>query len=316
MRGWAGIWAGFCLAVVATTSGSALAAPSAKDRADARALVQKAKAAAKAKKWGEAIDAYKKAEALDPSPQTELDLARAEASGAKLVDAQKAFAALADQPATTPAAKKMKDAATSGLADVKKRMPHLKVNATPAGALVTVDDQATAGSSLELDPGDHKVSIEAEGYDSATRQVSLKEGEREEIAVTLTRSAVAAKEPPKEEASSSSGPSRVPAIVAFGVGAVGLGVGATFGALAFSATSDAKKLCTGNSCLPAAQAKIDESKRDGNISTVAFVIGGAGVATGVVLLLVSGGKTSDAPKSDARVTPWIGAGSAGLRGAF
>jgi hypothetical protein len=314
MRGWAGILAGFCLALAATSSGVALGAPSAKDRADARALVQKAKAAAKAKKWGEAIEAYKKAEALDPSPQTELDLARAQASGGKLVDAEKGFAALAE--ATTPAAKKLNGAATSGLADVKKRMPHLKVNATPAGALVTVDDQASAGSDIEVDPGDHKISIEAEGYESATRQVSLKEGEHEEIAVTLTKSAVAAKEPVKEESSASSGPSRVPAIVAFGVGAVGIGVGATFGAMAFSATNDAKQLCMGNACKPAAQPKIDESKRDGNISTVAFVIGGVGVATGVVLLLVSGGKKSDEPKPDARVTPFIGPGSAGLRGSF
>src|SRR5581483_8829476 len=50
-------------------------------------------------------------------------------------------------------ARKIKDGATSGLADVKKRMPHLKVNATPAGALVTVDDQATAGSDIEVDRG-------------------------------------------------------------------------------------------------------------------------------------------------------------------
>src|SRR5258706_2367096 len=101
MRGSPGILAGFCLALVTLAAPVVAAPPTAKDKAEAKALVAKAKAAAKAKKWGEAADALRQADALDPSPQIELDLGRALASGGKLVEAKKTFKALADKPAAT-----------------------------------------------------------------------------------------------------------------------------------------------------------------------------------------------------------------------
>jgi hypothetical protein len=50
------------------------------------------------------------------------------------------------------------------------------------------------------------------------------------------------------------------------------------------------------------------------VSTVGFVVAGAGVGVGIGALLF-GGKGPEAT-ARAQVTPWVGLGSAGLRGTF
>jgi hypothetical protein len=102
------------------------------------------------------------------------------------------------------------------------------------------------------------------------------------------------------------------------VGAVGFGLGIGFGVIALGQTSDAKKNCTGNVCSPAAADDISASKTSGNVSTAGFIIGGAGVAAGVVMLIVlSGGPAKKADKAATHtITPWVGLGSAGVSGKF
>src|SRR5262249_12324572 len=108
MLGSRAISAGFSLFLATSlAAGAALAAPTAKERAEARSLVTQAKAAAKAGRWADAADAYRRADALDPSPQTELDLGRALASAGKLLDAKAALSELAKKPATNAGAKKV-----------------------------------------------------------------------------------------------------------------------------------------------------------------------------------------------------------------
>jgi hypothetical protein len=48
------------------------------------------------------------------------------------------------------------------------------------------------------------------------------------------------------------------------------------------------------------------------VSLVSFIVGGVGVATGVTLFVLSGKKEQAA----AWVSPYLGVGSAGLRGGF
>ncbi|HVY46255.1 MAG TPA: PEGA domain-containing protein [Minicystis sp.] len=307
----------FSFALAAAWVAPAAAAPSGKDRALARALVAKAKVAAKAKRWADAADLLRKAEELDPEPQTELDLGRALAASGKLVDAQKTLKQLSDAKATTAGARKVHAAAESALVDVEARLPHVTVAPTPGDARVSIDGASVeAGADTPVDPGAHEVAVEADGYERATRSVTLREAQKERVAVTLAKSpAAAAADAAPKEAPASSGPSYAPAIIAFSIGAVGVGVGATFGALAFSSSSDAKKLCKGNTCPPSAADKIDASKRDGNVSTVAFIVGGAGVGAGVLLLLLRPSK-KPAAEAQARVAPYVGAGDVGLRGSF
>jgi hypothetical protein len=136
------------------------------------------------------------------------------------------------------------------------------------------------------------------------------------VKVTLEREAPDAPPPPPP---SSGGGSKVPAIIAFGVGVAGTGVGAVFGILAFQQTSETKDRCDGNVCPdnPLVVSARDKAIQYGNISTVGFIAGGVGVATGIVLLLVSSGSDDPAPaETSGRVLPWIGPGQAGVVGTF
>jgi hypothetical protein len=112
----------------------------------------------------------------------------------------------------------------------------------------------------------------------------------------------------------------LPAAVAWGVSAVGFGVGTVFGIFAFDEADKARTDCVGDRCTEEARDAIGTSKINGGISTVGFAVGGAALVTGIVLAVVYGSGDS-APETSAavgptRVTPWIGGTSAGVDGSF
>jgi tetratricopeptide (TPR) repeat protein len=104
---------------------------------------------------------------------------------------------------------------------------------------------------------------------------------------------------PPGGAGDSGGSSRVPAYVAFGVGGVGLAVGAVAGALALGDAADAKERCVDNVCPLDDEAKRDSAIAKGWISNIGFGVGAVGVAVGIVLL-VTGNPAPDKVAADAR----------------
>lgn len=297
------------VALLSLTSAAALGAPSPKEKAEARQLVTDGKKAMKDKRFADAIGALKRANELDPSAATELELAQAEIAGGKLLDASRVLGALAQGSEAAPAAKKAREAAAKQLAELKARIPTVKVTVKgPTGkASVTVDGlEVDAANDVAVDPGDHTVAATADGYLPADKQLKLAEGERGSVELTLAPQVVAV----KEEATGS----RLPGIIVTSVGGASLIVAGVFGGLAFPATKDAKATCTSTGC---DQAKVDKAKLFGNVSTGMFIAGGAVAVAGVVLLIVApgGGKKDDAPKSG-RVVPWVGADQVGVAGTF
>ncbi|HEY2516403.1 MAG TPA: hypothetical protein VGI39_36280 [Polyangiaceae bacterium] len=103
------------------------------------------------------------------------------------------------------------------------------------------------------------------------------------------------------------------ALISGGVGLVGLGTGAGFGALAMSKWSDAKSQCGGGCASDSpAQATKDDAKTAALVSTISFVVGVAGIAGAAVLWFT-------APSgAEVQVTPSVSPQSAGLtvRGVF
>ena len=67
--------------------------------------------------------------------------------------------------------------------------------------------------------------------------------------------------------------------------------------------SAASKDCVGTSCSAAAQKLINSSLTEGNVSTVVFIVGGVGLMTGAILLIVKRGSKKSAEKSDASIEP-------------
>jgi tetratricopeptide (TPR) repeat protein len=105
---------------------------------------------------------------------------------------------------------------------------------------------------------------------------------------------------------------RILSVVAGAVGLAGIGVGIGFSLQAMSDGIERDKHCNGSSCrdsrgVEAAHAAITA----GNISTVAWIVGGVGLAAGSVLWLT---EPADEPAASARLG--IGPGSVQLQGQF
>lgn len=226
--------------------------------------------------------------------------------GGKLVDARARFVACAT--ASCPGL--VRDDCSRHLAEIEKALPSVVFEARDAaGALVTnvhvtIDDAAPfterldGATAIPVDPGEHRFTFDAAGFASVKKTVAFREGERGRHEIV----ALAAAEAQPTEGSSSP----TAAYVAFGIGAVGLVVGGVAGGLGFSNASAAKSHCTGNVCTSDAQSGIDAAKRWAIVSDVGFVVGGLGVATGVVILLTRHRSTS---ASTARSRVVVGAGS-------
>ena len=107
--------------------------------------------------------------------------------------------------------------------------------------------------------------------------------------------------------------------VALGVGVVGAGLGTVFLLQSHSKKSDADALCNlpNNGCPLSQKSQIDSLdnsyKSAGTLSVVSYAVGGAGLITGVILLVASSGTHTE---STAGVTPWVGYQSVGLSGRF
>jgi len=243
--------------VLGLAAAPAEAAPSAKDKAEAKALVGKAKSASAQKRWADAEEALRKADELDPNPQTKLDLARALVQQKELVEASQVLNTIGSSPAQSAPAKKVAAAAKKLLAEVEPRVPWVQVSVigpSDEQATTTIDGkEVDAASEIPFDPGEHVVAAEAHGFEKVEKTIQLEEGEHEKVKLKLKKAAPEAKkDAPAASEDESGGMSVVPAALAFGVGAAGIAVGAIFGVLAFDQTSNVEARCDGNRCPPEA----------------------------------------------------------------
>lgn len=309
----------------------ASAAPSAIDLESARELWRDGKKLREAGKLPEALEKFRAAWALAPTPITGLDLAKTLALVGKLVQAREialTASKLPVPPNESATAQKAREEADALALSLKDRIPSLvpKVSGIdPATVKVLVDEAevptAALGQPRRLDPGTHVVRLVRDTSELATSSVVLAEGETREVVLTPTLAG--AEPPPKALAPPNPAPpapiapapsNGIPAfgIVGLSVGVVGVAVGGVAGIVALTRLGKAKDVCaTDKSCPPSASYDLDTSRRAGNISTVGFIVGGVGLAVFGVSLFVRGAKPTTVGFS-------VGPTTAGLRleGAF
>jgi acetylglutamate kinase len=105
--------------------------------------------------------------------------------------------------------------------------------------------------------------------------------------------------------------------VAFGVGGAGLVAGSVTGALALGKRSDLRGQCLSDGSCPSSQRqRIDNYHAFGTVSGIAFGVGIAGIATGVVLLVTQPKGEEPTPQAGLRVRPVLGLGVLGAEGTF
>ena len=197
---------------------------------------------------------------------------------------------------------------------------------------VTVDGLPLAesldGKALQIDPGSHEFTFTVAGQPPVTQTYVLREGQKERheplvLGAPPAQLATPPQPPPLSPApapapvrseSGGLGTQRVAALAAGGVGVAGIAAGAVFGMLASSKWSQAERDC-GPACPADAPARGEESdaRTRATVSTVGFVVGGAGLAAGVVLWLTSRPAAGPpAPTGRLSVTPSVGAGTTAL----
>jgi hypothetical protein len=200
--------------------------------------------------------------------------------------------------------------------DVNKGIPTIIISAKgPSGAdltavKVTMDHDVLSevldGTALAIDPGIHTFTFEAGGQRPVTRNLVIREAEKDRREL-VTFEALPAK--PRSEAAVQAnvanvrgqapaptppapptpvpvhkgGTQRVLAIAAAGVAVVGIGVGTAFGLIAMSKKNDAQSLCPDRCATQDGVSKWSDAAVAGNVSTVAFAAGGVAlVAAGVL----------------------------------
>lgn len=310
------------------TSERAFAEISASDLESARELYKQGKELRAAGDLKGALEKFKAAHALGQTPVTGLELGRAHTDLAQLLEAREVFLSIARLPVQSDEGEKSAGARTEAaqLAEqLRPRIPTLtvKVSGAPAGSppVVTVDGVtipvAALGAPRKLNPGSHDVTAKATGGLEQRATIELKEGESKELPLVLNATGGATETmPAKPLAEDTSGATTMNPLVyvGFGVGAAGVVTGSITGLLALSRASKVDAACGGKlTCPQSAKADVMAGRTLGTVSTIAFIVGGAGVALGVYGLLKP---VKASPHAGLVVHPEIGAGWVGLRGSF
>jgi hypothetical protein len=328
---------GIACALAASGAGRAAAQEdAAADTAAARKLGWEGLKLADAGNCPEAIDKLSRSEAMHHAVSVLERLGECQVRVGKLVAGIEALRRVLreplapDAPAPFVAAQQR---AQQVLAEAKPRVARLKVAvAAPASAAiwVTIDGVnepiANLNSDRFVDPGDHVVAAGAPGFRESKATVHLGEGGADSVALTLEVDPNAAATPPQPSAGATPAtpsPASAPpaqsnhtaAWIAGGVGVVGLGFGVAFGLGAMGEKNTLDSACTGNVCPASQRGTADTGARLGTISTVGFIVGGVGLATGAALFFLDvGGSSSES--SGPRASAYVGPGSAGVVGAF
>ncbi|MFO0588976.1 MAG: tetratricopeptide repeat protein [Polyangiaceae bacterium] len=282
-----------------------------KEKEAARALAEQGYDLFTDGKYIEAAQKLDEAEAIFHAP-THLELAgRALEKAGKLLAARDRYqraVAEAPSPKWSKGFQKSYADAQRELLALKPRIPTLQIKLSgvePDKASVTVDGASSSAadyaSPRDVDPGAVTLQIDAPGMASEVRDLTLKEGEKRSIDVTL-RARVDGRGP------------LAPGVIGVSVGAVSLAIGAVTGAMSLGAVSNLDKACPDKRCPATEAGELSRAKTLSTVSTVGFSAGAALAAAGAVLLLVRPFGAAETKVGGARVTPLVGPGFVGLKG--
>lgn len=296
------------------------AEPGEGNTAAAEALFQEARKLSEAKKFGEACPKFLASHKLAPAVGTLLNLADCYEKNGQLASAWARFheAIALAQRLGRPDREKIAQGRAEKL---EPRLVKLTIDARDKSVEVKLDgnvlDAAVLGTAIPVDPGKHAIEASATGkkpwsttieVTEKNRAPSVEVPELEDVPVEAPPPAARARIETPEEGGGSG--QKTIGIAVGAVGLAGLGVGAFFGIRTSSKWKDAKTHCNASyECDATGVDLTDQARTSGNVSTIAFIAGGALTALGVVLFVT-------APKSKDAVRVGVGPGSVVVGGAF
>lgn len=283
----------------------------------------------KANQWAEACPKFEASLRYDPVLGTRLNLATCYEHIGKLASAWGLYREsieLAKKAGDTRRA----EYAQKQAAELEPRLPKLAISAPaspPAGFAVKRDDTTVdagaLGVALYVDPGAHRVTASAPGFETFAVTVTLTEGKTETIAVPNLAAkpaapAVADQPATQPEPTPATGIAPNRKYLALGLGGAGVvavGVSLVFGAQANSKFSDAKSLCGSNlACSDMAaftrdKQLVSDARSKATVSTVLMLGGLAAIAGGAVVLFTA---PREPEHATAHLVPVLHDGGAGL----
>ncbi len=297
-----------------------------------------------------ALDRFRAAHALGRTPITGVELGRTLVLMGRLTEAREVLLEVSHivvDPNESPARLTARKDASDLVESIRTRIPSLVITfpdlppGTPTPAVI-IDGATVPPAAIALprkvDPGPHEVTATLTSGPQRTLKIMAKEGETVPVAFAfgddgkLPAPLPVAGTTPSTEAAPSPAPgghAGVPALTWVGVGIAGAGVvaGVVTGAIELSDASTVKNNASTGSgsdgCKGAAQHSCTSSKLSAAstlaaVSDVSFGVAGAGALLAIISFINRGpaAPASASAHPQPRVEPWIGLGSAGLKGAF
>lgn len=275
-------------------------------RASARAAMTRGDAAFEEGRYAEALEAYRAADRVMNVPTTAFARGRAELALGRLVEAEDSLLR-AVRHATSGSEPAAFQAARGGAAELLRalapRLPSLDVAVSPVAAPATVSvdgvEVPVVGgvAVLRLDPGAHRLTVAATGYEPAVGTVEMREGQRRRLASVLAPSF---------------GLTSIPTAtrVAGGIAVAGVLVGGVTGILSLIETESLLAKCSGGVCPSTLASRYDRAYDLARASNVGFATSAAAVAAGLLTFAT----WPERPRSSLRLE--VGAGRVDLRVAF
>jgi len=198
---------------------------------------------------------------------------------------------------------------------------------SPPGLVVEVDGAAVPvdqwGTEQVIDPGHHVVAAHAPRrqpwsgavdigpeHDVQTVTIGALAPEASDALASPPPATDATQAPASPDTSTPGAWKRAAGWIVGGVGIAAVGVGAVFGVMAITKSSDAKSKCSTTSCTdPAAVSENQDAKTAATISDVAIGAGLAAVAVGAYFLLTA--PPAPAQSTGLRLVPFVGRERAG-----
>jgi hypothetical protein len=222
-----------------------------------------------------------------------------------------------------------------GVGDVNQAMPTIVFEARDAqgrsllAVSVKMDGEPLArrleGTALSIDPGQHTFAFEVAGQRPLEKQLLILEGEKDRrervVFDDVGRPAPAAASQLEERASAGSpiatararlGAPRLVSLALAGVGAAGLAVGTGFAFVAISRRDTAQAACPDRCADWSGVDLWNRARAAGDVATVGFLVGAAGLASGLALWFIA--KPDAEPASRAQVGLGFGLGYAQVSG--
>jgi len=296
-----------------------------------------------------ALEKFRAAHALGNTPITGLELCKTYATLAQPVEARETclgVARIAPTAAETSRSQEARAEAGRIAEEVRARMASLRIHVTGAPPAspgrelsVHVDEAvvpaAALGEPRAVNPGSHTLVARIGNGPETRSVVELREGETKEVTLPVQAppedgagQGVAGPGPGQGTGPRMRQPSNGLATAGFVVAGVGVGIGSIAGLVAFSQESDLSSTCTDKICGRSDHDSLDSGRLWANVSTVAFVIGGVGLAAAVYALLdppkprptpalgTLGSRAALPRATGVTVTPDFGPGGVGVHGSF